>query len=112
MDNPRFFDEETIPLVQDEVMKMITGHQKSRVDKTSFIEPDTIIATSTLRLRHKLKRDETVSLYKYLDVTRDPGLLDLDRFTIKKKFKTVNIELLFLNVNIHWKSLTNGPVSF
>ena len=64
-------------------------------------------ATSTLRLRQKLKRDETVSLYRYLDVTGDPGLVDLDQFTITKNSKTDNIELLFLYSNNQWQSLNN-----
>ena len=38
----------------------------------------------------------------------DPGLADVDRFTIKKNSKTGNIELLFLNGNNHWQSLTNN----
>ena len=42
-----------------------------------------------------------------MDVTGDPGLADLDRFTIKKNSKTGNIELLFLDGNKHWQSLTN-----
>ena len=50
----------------------------SRVDETSFIEPDTTEATSTLRLRQKVKRDKIVSLYRYLGVTGDPGIADLD----------------------------------
>ena len=37
----------------------------------------------------------------------DPGLADVDRFTIKKNSKTGNIELLFFDGNNQWKSLTN-----
>ena len=69
--------------------------------------PDTSEATSTLRLRQKLKRDQIVSLYRYLGVTGDSGFSDLDRFNIKKNSKTGNIELLFLDTDRHWKSLTN-----
>ena len=69
--------------------------------------PDTTEATSTLRSRQKLKRDKIVLLYRYLDVTGDLGLADLDQFMIKKNSKTVNIELLFLDADEHWKSLTN-----
>ena len=68
---------------------------------------DNTEATSTIRLRQKLKRDKIVSLYRYLDVTGDPGLADLDRFTIKKSLKAGNVELLFLDGNKHWQSLTN-----
>ena len=51
MDNPRFIDDEIIPLVQDQ-----------RVGETSFTEPDTTEATSTLRLRQKVKLDKLTSL--------------------------------------------------
>ena len=104
MNNPTFVDEENIPLVQDEDYHDYRTPDTSNVEKISFIEPDTVEATSTLQLRQRLKRDKIVSLYRYLDVTGDPGLADLDQFTIKK---TGNIELLFLDGNKHWKSLTN-----
>ena len=98
MNNPTFVDEENIPLVQDEDYHDYRTPDTSNVEKTSFIEPDTVEATSTLQLRQRLKRDKIVSLYRYLDVTGDPGLADLDQFTIKK---TGNIELLFLDGNKH-----------
>ena len=58
-------------------------------------------------LRQKLKRDKIVSLYRYLDVTGDPGLSDLVRLTIRKNLKTGNTESIFLGGNKHWQSLTN-----
>ena len=80
----------------------------SRVDEKSFTVPDTTEGTSTLCfLRKKLKRNKIVSLYRYLNVTGGPGLADLDRLTIRKNLKTGNIELIFLNGNKHWHSLTN-----
>ena len=98
------FDEENIPLVQDEDYDRTPD--TSRIDtETSFTEPATAEATSTLRI--KLKRDKIVSLYRYLDVTGDPGLADLERFMIKTNLKTGNIELLFLDGNKHWQSLNN-----
>ena len=69
--------------------------------------PDASEATSTLRLRQKLKRDKIVSLYGYLGATGDPGLTDLDRFNIRKNSETGNIELLFLDTNNQLQSLTN-----
>ena len=63
--------------------------------------PDATKVTSILRIRQKLKRDKIVSLYRYLDVTGNLGLADLDQFTIKKNSKTGNIELLFLDGNKH-----------
>ena len=40
-------------------------------------------------------------------MTGDPGLADLDRFTIRKNLKAGNTELLFLDSNKHWQSFTN-----
>ena len=109
MDNPVFVNEEDIPMVhQDgENYNDCNTPNTSRMDETSFTVPDTTEATSTLRLRQKLKRDKIVSLYRYLSVTGNSGLADLDRFTIRKNLKTGNIELLFLDGNKHWQSLTN-----
>ena len=105
MDNPTFIDEETIPMVhQDDDYDDYNTPNTSRVDETSFTIPDTTEATSTLRLRQKLKRDKIVSLYRYLSVTGD---LDLADFTFRKNLKTGNIELLFLDGKKHWQSLTN-----
>ena len=79
MDNPVFVDKENIPLVQDEDYDDYKTPDTGRIDaETSFTAPATTEATSTLRLRQKLKRDKIVSLYRYLDVTGDTGLADLD----------------------------------
>ena len=73
MDNPVFVDEEGIPLInQDE------DYDNYRTPGTSRVETSFIGAVSTLRLRQRRKRDKIVSLYRYLDVTGDPGLADLD----------------------------------
>ena len=108
MDNPIFVDEENIPLVHQQDEDDYDDYNEpdtSRIDETSFTMPDGIEPTSTLR--QKLKRDKIVSLYRYLDVTGDPGLADLDRFMIRKNLKTGNIEFLFFDSNNHWQSLTN-----
>ena len=79
MDNPTFVDEENVPLVQDKDYDDYRVPDTSRIDaETSFTEPAATEAKSTLRLRQKLKRDKIVSLYRYLDMTGDPGLADLD----------------------------------
>ena len=57
MDNSRFTDEETITLVQDEDYDNYVAPNTSRIDETSYMEPDTSEATSTLRLRQNVKRD-------------------------------------------------------
>ena len=88
MDNPIFVDEETIPMVhQDEDYDDYNTPNTSRIDETSFLEPDTTEATSTLQLRQKVKRDIIIAFYRYLNVTADPGLADIDRLMIKKNFK-------------------------
>ena len=88
MDNPIFVDEETIPMVhQDEDYDDYNTPNRSRVDETSFTEPDTTEATSRIQLRQKVKRDKITALYRHLNVTSDPGLADIDQFMIKKKFK-------------------------
>ena len=84
MDNPRFLDEETILLVQDEDYDDYKSPDTSRVDETSFTESDTTKAISTLQLRQKVKRDKMAVLYSQLNVTGDPDLADIDRFMIKK----------------------------
>ena len=84
MDNPRFIDEEDIPLVQDEDYDDYNTPNASWVDETSFKEPDTTEATSTLKLRQKVKWDKITTLFRHLNVTGDPGLVDIDRFMIKK----------------------------
>ena len=80
MGNVAFVDEGDIPLVhQDDDYDDYRTPNVSRLeDETSFIEHDAIEVTSTSRLRLKLKRDKIVLLYRYLSVTGDPGLADLD----------------------------------
>ena len=79
MDNPTFIDEENIPLVhQNEDYDDYRTPNTSRIDEPLFMVPNTQEeATSTLSLGQKLKRDKIVSLYRYLDVTGDPGLVSV-----------------------------------
>ena len=84
IDNPRFVDEETIPLVQNEDYDDYNTPDTSRVDETSFTEPDTTKATSTLQLIQKIKRDKVTALYRQLNVIGDLGLADIDQFMRKK----------------------------
>ena len=78
IDNPRFVDEETIPLVQDEDYDDYNTQDTSRVGEASFTDPDAKEATSAKRLRQKIKRDKFTALYIHLNVTGDPGLADID----------------------------------
>ena len=95
MDNPRFIDDETIPLVQDEDYDDYNRPDTSRVNETSFTEPDTTEATSTLKLRQKVKQDKITALYRHLNVTGDPGLADIDQFMTKKIQKQATLTLFF-----------------
>ena len=87
MDNPRFIDEETIPMVQDEDYDDYDTPNTIRVDETLFTEPDATEATLTLQLKQRVKRDKITPWYRYVILTSDQGLTDIDRFMIKKKFK-------------------------
>ena len=55
MDNRRFVDEETIPRLRDKDYDDYNTPNTSKVDETSFAEPDTTEATLTLQLRQKVK---------------------------------------------------------
>ena len=85
MENPTFVDDEDLPMLhKDEDDYDYKTPDTSRVDEASFIEPDTTEATSTLRLRQKVKRDKINALYRHLNVTADPGLVHLDEFRLTK----------------------------
>ena len=83
-----FVDEDTIPMVhQDEDYDDYKTPDTSRVDEASFIKPDATEATSTLRLRQKVKRDKINALYRHLNATGNLDLIDLDRFRLTKDQK-------------------------
>ena len=84
MDNPRFIDEETIPLIQDEYYDEYNTLNTSRVDETSFTELDTNEPTLTLQLRQKVKQDKITTIYRLLNMTCDPSLAHIDQFLIKR----------------------------
>ena len=70
MDNPVFVNEEDIPMVhEDDDYDDYNTPNTSRVDETSFTVPDSTEATSTLRLRQKVKEDKINALYRHLNVT-------------------------------------------
>ena len=80
MDNPRFVNEEELPLVQSKVYDNYGTPNTSRVDMTSFMEPAITEATSSLRLNQKVKRDKLAALYRHLNVTSNLDLINLDLF--------------------------------
>ena len=59
----------------------------SRVE-TSFLGPDATEGTSTLLLRQKVKKDKITALYRHLNVTGNPDLIDMDRFKLMTDLKT------------------------
>ena len=88
MVNPRFIDEEDIPVVhEDDDYNDYNTPNTSRIDGTSFTEPDTTEATSTLQLRQKVKRDKIIALYRYLNITGNLDLIDLDQFWLTTDHK-------------------------
>ena len=105
MDNPRFVDEETIPLVQEQDYNNYGTPNTNSVDETSFTEPDTTEATSTLRLKQKLKRDKLAALYRHLNVTGNLDLINLDRFKLTKDKKKGTTIFEFYNGD-RWVPLT------
>ena len=74
--------------------------------------PDSSVATSTLQLRQEVKRDKITALYRHLNVTGDQGLAGIDQYMIKKDSKMGNTDLLFLDGNNQWHSLTNKLLNF
>ena len=111
MDNPRFLDEETISLVQDEDYDDYNTPNTSRIDETSFMEPTTTRATSTLRLTHKVKRDKLAALYRHLNVTGNIDLIDLNQFKLKADPKKGTTIFEFSNGD-RWVSLTKRAGKF
>ena len=111
MDNPRFVDEETIRLVQDEDYDNYGTLNTSRVDVTSFIESATTEATSTLWLNQKVKRDKLPALYRHLNVTDNLRLFDLDRFKLTRDPMKEATILEFYS-NDRWVPLTKQTGKF
>ena len=52
------------------------------MDETSFTEPATTEATSTLRLTQKVKLDKLAALYRHLNVTGNLDLIKMDRYRL------------------------------
>ena len=112
MDNPIFVDEDTIPMVHhDEDYDNYKTPNTSRIDETSFMVPDATEATSTLRLRQKVKRDKITALCRHFSVTGDIGLVDLDRFRLTNDPKKGVTIFEFYNGD-RWVPLTKQTGDF
>ena len=110
MDNPRFVDEEDIPLIDDDYDDYNTPNT-SRVDETSLKAPATTEATSTIRLKQKVKRDKLTTLYRHLNVTVNQDLIDFDRFKLATDHKKGVTILQFYNGD-RWVPLTKQTREF
>ena len=78
-----FVDAETISMVhQNEEYDDSNTSNTRRVDETSFTEPATTEATSTLRPTQKVKQDKLAALCRQLNVTGNLALINLDRFRL------------------------------
>ena len=108
-----FVDEEDMPMVHqdDEDYDNYRTPDTSRIE-TSFIESDTTEPTSTLRLRQKVKRDKINALYRHLDITSNPNLIDLDRFRLTKDPKKGVTIFEFYNGNDKWVPPTKQTGEF
>ena len=107
MDNPRFVDEETIGMVH-------RGKDYDDYNTPNYIinmEPDTTEATSSLRLRQKIKRDKLTALCRHVNVTGDIDLIDLDRFRLMTDPKKVVTIFEFYNGD-RWVLLTKQTGEF
>ena len=112
MDNPTFFDEEDIPMVhKDDDYDDYNTPNTSRVDETSFAVPDATEATSTLHLKHKVKRDKLSALCRHLNVTGDIDLIDLHRFRLTTDHKKGVTIFEFCNGD-RWVPLTKQTGDF
>ena len=110
MDNPRFVDEEDIPLIDDDYDDYNTPNT-SRVDETSLKAPATTEATSTIRLKQKVKRDKLTTLYRHLNVTVNQDLIDFDLFKLATDHKKGVTILEFYNGD-RWVPLTKQTREF
>ena len=106
-----FVDEENIPLVhQDDDYDDYETPNTSRIE-TSFTVSDITEATSMLRLRQKIKRDKINALYRHLNTTGNPDLIDLDRFKLTKDPKKGATIFEFYNGD-RWVPLTKQTGDF
>ena len=82
------------------------------MDEASFTLLDDVTeATSTLRLRQKVKRHKINALYRHLNVMGNLDLIDLDRFRVTKDSKKGVTAFEFYNGD-RWVSLTKQTGEF
>ena len=112
MDNSTFVNEVDIPMVhQGEDYEDYRAPDTSRISETSFIEPDATEATSTLRLRQKVKQDKLTALCRHLNVTGNLDLVDLDQFRLTTDHKKGVTVFEFFNGD-WWVPLTKQTDDF
>ena len=84
MDNPRFVDDENVPLVQDKNIDYddYNTPNRRRLDKTSFTIPGSTEKETTLGLTQKVKQNKYTASCRHLNIAGNPDLINLDRFTL------------------------------
>ena len=112
MDNPRFIDDEKIPSNHDEDIDYDDHNtpNTSRVDE-KFTMPGSTDEETTLRLRQKVKRDKLTTLYRYLNVTGNLHLINLDGFKLTTDPKKGVTVFNFYNFD-KWVPLTKQTAEF
>ena len=100
MDNPRFVDDENIPLAEEKDIDYddYNTANTSRLDETSFAMPSFTEKETTLRLRQKEKQDQYIALCRHINIAGNPDLISLNRFlgtaetppALEKSFKAAN----------------------
>ena len=98
-------------MVQDKYYDNYGTPKTSRVDETSFTEPATTEATSTLWLTQKVNRDKLAALYRHLKVTGNLDLINLDQFKLTTDPKRGATIFEFYNSD-RWVPLTKQAGEF
>ena len=102
MNNPRFVDEEEIPLVQDKDYDDYNAANTSRVDETSFIEPAATEATSFQAYDGSKKKGATIfeflNGYRWVSLTKQTGEFFAPK-TLRDKFVGINAMKNFLGTD-------------
>ena len=94
MDNPRFVDDENIPLIDEDDYSRYDTPDTSRIEETSFTQET---EQPVIKLRQRVLRDHIIELYRYLDVDpRNVDLVNTNLFKVEES-KSGAVELSFYN---------------
>ena len=86
MDNPRFVNDESIPLIQDEDIDQDdqSTPNTSRLDETSITMPGSTEKETTLWLKQKVKQDILTVLYRHINIAGNLDLINHYRIRLTK----------------------------